>query len=135
MERLRDDVRLQVLGDQRRFRWPLWFDEGIRPIRTRLAVQLHVWAGSGYADQRLSPFAHGLLGGVTNSSLNFSSPGFPDVLTNPGYTKFAWVIGGGVDAGIGRRWAVRIAQFDFERISLLTRVNGFRFSVGLVLKL
>ncbi|MGP8093665.1 MAG: outer membrane protein [Candidatus Sulfotelmatobacter sp.] len=84
--------------------------------------------------QRVSPFAHALFGGVTNTSLDFSSPGFPDVLTNPGYTKFAWAIGGGVDAKVARRWAVRIAQFDFERIRLPSPVNGFRVSAGVVFK-
>jgi len=84
--------------------------------------------------QRVSPFVHALFGGVTNASLNFSSPGFPDVLTNRGYTKFAWAIGGGVDAKLTRRWAVRIAQFDFERISLPSPVNGYRVSAGIVFK-
>jgi hypothetical protein len=85
-----------------------------------------------------APFARVLFGGVTNKFGTFAlSP--EESATVPNYTKFAWVIGGGVDASISRRLAFRVGQFDYERVGVPAAdggsyppVNGFRFSTGIV---
>jgi opacity protein-like surface antigen len=76
---------------------------------------------------RLTPFAHALFGGGRISG---------DVLgVSASETDFTWAAGGGLDANLTHRVAIRLAQADF----LQTRVSGqsqnhFRFSAGFVFK-
>jgi hypothetical protein len=89
--------------------------------------------------RRLAPFAHALFGGVVNR-FGAVTTGPDDSVTPPSYTKFSWVVGGGVDANISRHLAVRVGQFDFERVDVPAStgsyppVNGFRFSSGIVFR-
>lgn len=84
------------------------------------------------------PFVHALFGGVFNRFGTFVTG--EDMANVPNYTKFAWAIGGGLDVNIHGHWAVRVGQFDFERIAVpaavgsYTPVNGFRFSTGLIFR-
>jgi len=76
---------------------------------------------------KITPFAHVLFGGAHGSA---SAGGF-----GGGDTDFAWAAGGGLDANLNHRFAVRMAQFDF----LQSRFGGdsqnnFRYSAGIVLK-
>jgi hypothetical protein len=78
----------------------------------------------------ISPFAHILFGGTSN---NYNGA-FGD-----SYTAFTWAAGGGLDVNVSRRFAVRLGQFDYERVrtpgsSGLPAVNGFRYSCGVVFK-
>lgn len=76
---------------------------------------------------RITPFAHALFGGghFSLSALGVSGS----------ETDFTWAAGGGLDANLNGRIAVRLAQADF----LQTRVAGssqnhFRYSAGFVIK-
>jgi opacity protein-like surface antigen len=76
---------------------------------------------------KITPFAHALFGG---GHLSASFGGL-----SGGETDFAWAAGGGLDANISSRFAVRLAQADF----LQTRIGGenqnnFRYSAGIVVK-
>lgn len=96
------------------------------------SVHLHrcsFLAGPVYAFHapEVTPFVQALFGGIVQGS---SEP----------YRSFMWVIGGGVDANLSRRIAIRPAQFDYERHSVPSFgtatdwTNGFRYSAGVVLK-
>jgi hypothetical protein len=92
-----------------------------------------------------SVFGHALFGAVFNQFGTFSIPNDPesqDTATVPDYTKFAWSLGGGVDANVFRHLAVRLGQFDYERVRVPAAgpggyppVSGFRYSAGVVFKL
>ncbi|HUO15544.1 MAG TPA: hypothetical protein VMX38_11210 [Verrucomicrobiae bacterium] len=89
--------------------------------------------------ERFALFAHALFGGMTNKFGTFGSG--EDTATVPTYTVFASALGGGVDLNMVSRWAVRIGQFDFERVGVPSAgpgsypgVNGFRFASGIVFK-
>lgn len=85
-----------------------------------------------------TPFAHALFGGVYNHFGAFSYPGGSS--TVPNYTKFSWMIGGGLDIGIWRRFAIRVGEFDYERVNVpaaygsYPAIGGFRFSTGVVFR-
>lgn len=78
----------------------------------------------------ISPFAHALFGVVRRSVASL------DISPNP----FALLIGGGVDVAVHRHVAIRLGEFDYERLNLpssnapATSVSGFRYSGGIVLK-
>jgi opacity protein-like surface antigen len=76
---------------------------------------------------KITPFAHALFGGANINAAAFGQSG--------GQTKFAWAAGGGLDANLNSRFAVRLAQFDFlqTRFVNLTQ-NNFRYSAGIVFK-
>jgi hypothetical protein len=88
-----------------------------------------------------SPFAHVLVGGVTQNS----SPS-PGLQQNQGlaYTRFIWSVGGGLDFKVSSRISIRPVQIDYERQSVPTGeaadalssvgVNGLRYSAGVVLR-
>jgi opacity protein-like surface antigen len=82
---------------------------------------------SGRKDATFVPFAHALFGGFRASA----ELGGASASTN----GFAMMVGGGVDARISDKLAVRVGQFDW--VSL--RANGdtenknFRYSAGVVL--
>ena len=76
-----------------------------------------------YRTDKLTPFAHLLLGG-SHLSGDF-----------PSDTSFAWALGGGVDWNVRPRVAVRLVQADLlqTRFGDDTQHNG-RFSFGVVFK-
>jgi hypothetical protein len=82
-------------------------------------------------------FAHALFGGVSNN-FGSASGGGAFHSNNPNYTAFAWAVGGGVDINATPRLAVRLAQFDYERVNVPTgaepAVGGFRYATGIVFK-
>jgi hypothetical protein len=78
----------------------------------------------------ITPFAHVLFGGTSN---NYNGP------FGASYTVFTWAAGGGLDASVSRRFAIRLGQFDYERVRVpgssdVPYVNGFRYSGGVVFK-
>ena len=93
--------------------------------------------GPAYAFRvrKARPFAHVLLGGVTQRSADQG-------LT---YTKFMWSMGGGLDFKASNRISIRPVQLDYERQSVpvvdtggptpipAVGVNGLRYSAGIVL--
>jgi hypothetical protein len=86
--------------------------------------------------RRASIFAHGLFGGVTESSRD----------QGVNYTAFLWSVGGGLDVKIRRRLSIRPVQVDYERQHVpvvdtggpaplpSAGVNGLRYSAGIVLR-
>jgi hypothetical protein len=78
------------------------------------------------SSETFTPFAHALFGGFHQSAdLSGSSLG-----TSNG---FAMIFGGGVDAALSRRLAVRVGQFDFMSFHTSgASSNIFRFSAGIV---
>lgn len=76
---------------------------------------------------RLTPFAHALFGA---GKLSASALGI-----NGGETDFTWAAGGGLDAKLNNRFAVRVAQFDYLQSRVAdTHQNNFRYSAGIVFK-
>lgn len=76
---------------------------------------------------RITPFAHALFGGGHTSASALGTSGSS--------TDFTWALGGGLDVGVSRQFAVRVAQADF----LQTRIGGtgqnnFRYSAGVVFR-
>lgn len=83
--------------------------------------------------ERVTGFAHFLLGGCHTSVSAASSDPNADVSTN----SFTWAIGGGVDVNVGSHFAVRPAQIDYMQIrndDFNGHMNGFGYSAGLVFK-
>ncbi len=90
--------------------------------------------------KKMTGFVHGLFG-ANRSKINSIAvvPPTPEVTD----TAFAMALGGGLDINASKRFAVRIAQFDyiytthtFSQYGLdLSHQNNFRFSAGIVLKL
>ena len=81
-----------------------------------------------------SLFMHGLFGEISQGS---------DQLSNLNFTKFAWALGGGLDANVTHHLSMRIAQLDYERTSVpvfgfapdaTQSVAGLRYSGGVVIK-
>ena len=81
-----------------------------------------------------SVFVHALFGAISQGSGQLSSLD---------YTKFAWVLGCGLDVNVSRHFLMRPVQFDYERSSVPSfgngsdaaePVNGFRYSGGVVIK-
>ena len=94
--------------------------------------------GPAYAFRvrKASPFAHALLGGVTQKS---------SADQTLSYTRFIWSVGGGLDFKASSRISIRPVQLDYERQSVPVvdtggpipippvGVNGLRYSAGIVL--
>jgi len=78
--------------------------------------------------RQISPFFHGLLGGVSwRSSLNLIK-----------YSGLAWAIGGGLDLNASRHFAIRIAQLDYQGNrspgnGKTITASAWRYAVGVVL--
>jgi hypothetical protein len=93
--------------------------------------------GPAYAFRvrKARPFAHALLGGVTQRSAD----------QGLSYSKFMWSVGGGLDFKASSRISIRPVQLDYERQSVPAvdtggpapippvGVNGLRYSAGIVL--
>lgn len=81
------------------------------------------------SNEKFTPFGHALFGGFHQSAdANGSSLGTAN--------GFAMIFGGGVDASLSPRLAVRVGQFDYMSF----HANGgssniFRYSAGIVLHL
>jgi len=93
---------------------------------------------------RLSPYVHALFG-VAKFELNVPAFGGGPAFSESG-TNFAFDFGGGVDWSLGRHFAWRVGQVDFERTQALHTIalesqvspdnqNNFKFSTGLVIRL
>jgi hypothetical protein len=92
-----------------------------------------------------SLFGHALFGATFNRFGIFSianDPESQETAMVPNYTRFSWSLGGGVDANVSRHFAVRIGQFDYERVNVpaadagsYPAVGGFRYSAGVGFKL
>jgi hypothetical protein len=78
----------------------------------------------------VTPFAHALFGIVRRHVDPL------DISPNP----FAWLVGGGLDLAANRHVAIRLGEFDYERLNLpasnasANSVSGFRYSGGIVVK-
>ncbi len=79
--------------------------------------------------ERVTPFAHVLLGGFR------ASAGAGPV--NAGLSGFAALAGGGVDVKASPRWAVRVFQLDWItwRSTGMTEKKNARFSAGVVFRI
>jgi hypothetical protein len=95
--------------------------------------------GPQFSDRsdRIRGFAHALFGGAhVTQGFNMGKGGIPQTGTN-----FAMIFGGGIDANINSRIAVRVFQADYEYIRADdARGNGqgrdnFRLSTGVVFKI
>lgn len=77
-----------------------------------------------YRTDKVTAFAHVLIGGSHAGGTGFSS------------TAFAWAIGGGVDWNLQKRLAIRLGQFDYLATHFAsTTQNNFRYSAGVVFRL
>jgi len=92
---------------------------------------------------RLSPYVHALFGVAT---FHFHAPPFGESgAFSQSSTNFAFDFGGGVDWSLGRHFAWRVGQVDYERTQALHTLavensvpannqNNFKFSTGLVIR-
>jgi hypothetical protein len=92
---------------------------------------------------KFTPFVH-VLAGVARRNLTETVTGGTLLFTDNN-TSFTMNFGGGVDYRLNKRFAWRIAQFDYNPTFLGSRtfnsvtfpnrtLNGFRFSTGIVIK-
>jgi opacity protein-like surface antigen len=91
-------------------------------------------------NERFTPFAHVLLGAVTQDVGNVltSTTGTTTTITStPNNTQFAMALGGGLDISVTERLSVRALQADYvlTRLVANTNQNNIRASAGFVLKL
>jgi opacity protein-like surface antigen len=72
---------------------------------------------------KLAPFAHVLLG-RTSQTIGRS------------YAAFSWAVGGGLDASVSKRLAIRLADLDYESVQVPgnAAANGLRYSGGVVFR-
>lgn len=78
--------------------------------------------------ERVRPFLHLLAGGVHEGVFNSNG--------------FNLVVGGGLDYGVARHLAIRLAQFDYDFATVpktssnaaSASANGFRYAAGIVIK-
>jgi opacity protein-like surface antigen len=82
-------------------------------------------------NERFTPFAHVLLGGVTQDVQSVGG------LTTSNNTQFAMALGGGLDVSVTERISLRAIQADYvlTRLVANTNQNNIRASAGFVLKL
>jgi hypothetical protein len=75
---------------------------------------------------RVTPFAHLLLGGTSESLAGSIG----------NYNVFSWAVGGGLDVSVRRRIAIRFAQLDYESVHVPgnAAANGLRYSTGVVFR-
>jgi len=82
----------------------------------------------------LRPFAHALFGGA-RFSVTTTVTGDISEEFSESQTKFAMVLGGGLDIDVSNRFAVRVIQADYLRTFFIERTQDtFRFSAGVVFK-
>jgi len=81
-------------------------------------------------NERFTPFAHVLLGGVTQRNQTTAT-------TSTNNTQFAMALGGGLDVSVTERISLRAIQADYvlTRLVANTNQNNIRASAGFVLKL
>jgi opacity protein-like surface antigen len=96
------------------------------------------------ASGKLTPYVHVLAGFARRSLTETFTTGTATNFTDSN-TSFAMNLGGGFDYQLNKRFAWRLAQFDYNPIWLRGRtintvtfpdrtLNGFRFSTGIVIK-
>jgi hypothetical protein len=79
-------------------------------------------------NEKFTPFAHALFGGV-HQSTDFAGSSLGSV------NGFAVFLGGGVDATLSPHLAVRVGQFDYARFHFSAgSANVFRYSAGIVFR-
>ncbi|HET7441157.1 MAG TPA: hypothetical protein VFJ47_07645 [Terriglobales bacterium] len=80
---------------------------------------------------KITPFAHALFGGVHESA----SANVLGTTVSASTSGFAFMMGGGVDAKMGRSLGLRLIQFDWMSLhaNSVTDNNNMRISTGLVL--
>jgi len=94
-------------------------------------------------NERFTPFAHVLLGAVTQdlgNTLTTSTGTTVTTTSTPNNTQFAMALGGGLDINFTERLSVRAIQADYILTRLPgnganTNMNNLRASAGFVLKL
>lgn len=93
-----------------------------------------------YRMEKATLFAHALFGG---NRLGVNAIGAPIDSPAVSDTAFGMALGGGLDYNVGKKFAIRVGQFDyvysnhnFSQFGLnVPHQNNFRFSAGVVLKL
>jgi opacity protein-like surface antigen len=89
---------------------------------------------------KLTPYVHGLVG-VATYDINVPAPNQFHESNN----DFSFAIGGGLDWSIGRHFAIRLGQFDYQQTRFLhadavassvppDNQNNFKYSAGLVIR-
>lgn len=87
---------------------------------------------------KLTPFVHAM-GGLGRYTLSLPAvPSIPEPALNYSENRPAFDFGGGIDASLTSRIAIRVAQVDYERtvFTIFTTPgsqNNFRFSAGIVI--
>lgn len=84
---------------------------------------------------KLTPFVHGMAGAGTYKLNLSASQGGPFSYSQ---TRLMYGFGGGIDASLTSRIAIRVAEVDYERATFtieqdLPAQNDFRFSAGIVI--
>lgn len=92
---------------------------------------------------KLSPYFHGLFGVAT---YHIDAPAFNG---SPAFSQtdndFSFAFGGGLDWSVGRHFAIRLCQFDYQQTRFLhsdaaaagvpaNNQNNFKYSAGVVIK-
>jgi opacity protein-like surface antigen len=92
---------------------------------------------------KLTPYVHGLVG-VATYHIHVPSPD-PTLVFDESNNDFSFAVGGGVDLSLGKRFAIRLGQFDYQQTRFLhndavlsgvspDNQNNFKFSTGLVIR-
>ncbi len=82
------------------------------------------------SESRVTPFAHALFGFAHEREGGVSLDGGSTV----GDTGYAFALGGGIDAAVGKGLAVRVIQADYLRQNALLKRDAARLSFGLVFR-
>ena len=76
---------------------------------------------------KIEPYFHVLFGGAHINANGFGLSGSDN--------SFAWAMGGGLDANLNSRFAVRLGQFDWLRTQFADSTqSNFRYSAGVVIR-
>jgi opacity protein-like surface antigen len=92
---------------------------------------------------RLTPFVHGLFG-VATYDLHVPASGGVGVFDESN-NEFSFAIGGGVDWSVGKHFAIRLGQLDYQQTRFLhsdavasgaspDNQNNFKYSAGVVIR-
>jgi len=85
-----------------------------------------------HRSERYTAFGQGLLG-VQHAGLSGNIPVAGFSFAGPSKTDFAIALGGGLDLKASKRFAIRVAQFDYELVNTSGKhQNDFRYSAGIV---
>jgi opacity protein-like surface antigen len=93
--------------------------------------------------RRLTPYVHGLFG-VATYDLSIPAVGGVPAF-GESENDFSFAVGGGVDWSVGKHFAVRLGQFDYQQTRFLhnqstiagfsaNNQNNFKYSAGLVVR-